>query len=475
MYGHTHDWLSRLIAGLITVMFLGCTSTPSPITEEVVEEALPEATEVPETWATLAEQAGPVDNGWLQSFQDPQLEALVEEALVQNPSILIAAANVESAAAAAVIAGAALKPAVAAGAGAEQTYGGSPIDTNSWAIGMSWELDLWGKSRARAAAGEAAYEATVADYRGARQSLAGMVSKTWFLATEAYRIRALSQEIVNINRHMLKLVEKRYNVGQVPLQDVHLSKAELSTAEENLRKTQIAFEQAIRGLEVLLGRYPAAAIEVSGDYIPVPPPVPVGLPSELLKRRPDLVAAEKRVAAAFQLTVEAEAARLPSISLTAGGGQASNDVINLLGADRNFFSLGANFLAPIYSGGALEAQVQIATADQKAALAAYGQSALTAFSEVETTLSNEQLIGEREGFLEEVVTENKAALQLVKKQYEVGRVDLLSVLIIQARLIGAEAALISIRNDRLTNRVNLHLALGGSFEKQIKTKDDTNE
>jgi NodT family efflux transporter outer membrane factor (OMF) lipoprotein len=464
MFAFTYRWILRLAIVALVSVFVSCASKPSPTTEEVVEQAMPQETEIPDNWAALAEKAGSVDDGWLKNFKDPKLEALVEEALDQNPGLRIAAANVESAAAVAVIAGAALKPTVAAGAGVEQTHGGSPIDTNSWAVGLSWELDLWGKLRARAAAGEAAYEATVADYQGARQSLAAMTAKTWFLTTEAYRQRALTEENVRINVRMIELAEARYRVGKVSRQDVHLAKADLAAAEERLRKTQIAYGQAARGLEVLLGRYPRADVEVRKNFIPVPPPVPIGLPAELLKRRPDLVAAERRVAVAFQLTVEAEAARLPSVSLTAGGGQASNDFVNLLGVDRNFFSVGANFLAPIYTGGALEAQVQIATADQKAALAAYGQTALTAFSEVETALANERLIEEREVFLEDVVKENSAALKLAQKQYEVGQVDLLSVLIIQARLIGAEAALISIRNDRLANRVNLHLALGGSFE-----------
>ena len=215
---------------------------------------------------------------------------------------------------------------------------------------------------------------------------------------------------------------------------------------------------------MLLGRYPGAELEVKQEFSNVPPPVPAGLPSELLERRPDLVAAEKRVASAFQRTVEAEAAKLPSIKLTAGGGQATNDLINLLGVERNFFNVGANFVAPIYTGGALEAQVDIATSDQETALAAYGQTALIAFSEVETALSNEQLIAEREKYLKDVVNQYTKALKVSKKQYEVGRTDLLSVLIVQARLIGAESALISIRDDRLANRVNLHLALGGSFE-----------
>ena len=452
------------MALLLLAFLWGCASTPSPTTEEIVEQAIPEQTEIPDKWGALVEQAGPIDDGWIKSFNDSQLESLVEEALENNPGLRIAAANVDQASAAAVIAGAALKPTIGAGANLERTAGGSPIDTNSWAVGLSWELDLWGKLRARAAAGEAAYEATLADYQGARQSLAALTAKSWFLSTEAIRQRSLAEESIGLYKRMLELAEARYRTGKVSSQDVYLARADLSSAEERFRKAQISYEQAVRSLELLLGRYPSAELEVKQEFSNVPPPVPAGLPSELLERRPDLVAAEKRVASAFQRTVEAEAAKLPSIKLTAGGGQATNDLINLLGVERNFFNVGANFVAPIYTGGALEAQVDIATSDQETALAAYGQTALTAFSEVETALSNEQLIAEREKYLTDVVHQYSKALKVSRKQYEVGRTDLLSVLIVQARLIGAESALISIRDDRLANRVNLHLALGGSFE-----------
>jgi len=416
---------------------------------------------------TLKSQAGPVDDGWIKGFEDPLLEALVEEAIAHNPGLRIAAANVESAAGMAVISGAAMKPAVAAGVGTESSYGGSPLDTDAWAVSASWEIDLWGKLRARAAAGEAVYRATVADYNGARQSLAALTAKSWFLLTESYQQHTLLEDSVQIYEKMLDLAETRYRVGKVSKQDVHLAKADLSSAEERLRQMQTAMDQAARSLEVLLGRYPKAEITIKKEFSEMPPSVPVGLPSDLLTRRNDLIAAENRVAAAFQQTVEAEAAKLPSFSLTASGGGASNDLNDLLGNDRGFFTVGANFLAPVYSGGALEAQVDISTANQEAALASYGQTALTAFSEVETSLKNENLITEREAYLVDVVSENTEALKIAEKQYQVGRTDLLNVLIIQARLIGARASLISIRNDRLTNRVNLHLALGGSFEETV--------
>jgi NodT family efflux transporter outer membrane factor (OMF) lipoprotein len=452
----------------------GCAKTPSPTTTEVAEQALPETTKVPEDWTskgneklpdqTLNGLAGPVEDGWIKSFKDPQLESLVQEAVNHNPGLRIAAANVDRAAAVAVISGAALKPSVGAGAAGEKSYGGSLLDTDAWGVGMAWEIDLWGKLRARAAAGEAAYEVSVADYNGARQSLAALTAKAWFLLTEAYQQRSLIEESVSIYEKMLSLAESRYKIGKVSKQDIHLARADFSSANERLRQMQTAFEQAARSLEILLGRYPNAEINAGKEFVAMPPAIPVGLPSDILQRRYDLISAEKQVAAAFQQIIEAEAARLPSLSLTATGGRVSNDLNNLLGSDPGFFNVGANFLAPIFTGGSLEAQVEITEANQEVALAAYGQTALTAFSEVERSLRNETLIMEREAFLVDVVTDNNQALKLAQKQYQVGRTDMLNVLINQARLIGAKASLISIQNDRLTNRVNLHLALGGDFE-----------
>jgi len=156
------------------------------------------------------------------------------------------------------------------------------------------------------------------------------------------------------------------------------------------------------------------------------------------------------------VTEEARLARLPSFTLTAtaGGNADINDFVA---------SIGAGIFAPLFTGGALEAQVDIASADQKAALAVYGQALLTAFREVEDALANEGLFEERERFLESVVDSNEGALDMARMQLEEGAIDTLSVLQIQARVIAARAGLIRIRGQRLAQRVNLHLALGGSF------------
>ena len=446
-------------AAAMLVVLCGCAVQQPRETTELVTEALPETTEVPAEWSAAAEDTGEVDDGWLTEFRDPQLNALAAEALDNNLNLRLAATQVDRAAALARAAGAALKPAVGFAGDIAETWGDTNASGTTYgaSLVMSWEADVWGRVRAGAQAGEEALAASVADYEYARQSLVASIAKTWFLASEVKLQRALIEDAVATFRDILEVVEIKREVGQVTDKDVALAKADLASAEEALRQAESAYQQIQRGLEVLLGRYPAANLEAATDLAALPPPVPVGLPSDIIARRPDLQAAERRVAAAFLLQEEAELARLPSFNLTAAAGvdSALDDAIG---------SLAAGIVAPIFTGGALEAQVEIATADQQAAIAAYGQTLLAAFEEVETALSNQALFAERQRFLETVVAENEKALDIARAEYDVGKIDLLSVLQLQARVIGARTSLIRIRDERLAQRVDLHLALGGSFE-----------
>lgn len=449
-----------------SVLLCACTATKSPDRDNIVTQALPSTTAIPQSWQSLAAKPGEIDSGWLSHFKDPQLESLVQEALNNNLSLRAATANVTKAEALAVQAGAALKPAVGLGGSTRSTESGrgNLLDTDAMAISVSWELDLWGKLRARAQSGEEAYFATVAEYEFARLSLVGQVTKTWLLATEIHQQQLLAEETIVIFKQMLQYAKNRRDVGKVTSLDVHLAAADLASAESALRTIKNTQLQVTRSLEILLGRYPSSEIQARKEFLPLPDSIPSGVPSDLLERRLDLISAERLVAAAFQRTEEAKAAKLPSFSLTASAGQSSSDLVSLLGLDKNYFNVGANFIAPLYSGGALDAQVEIQTANQEQALANYGQTALKAFSEVESALTNERVLGEQEDLIRVSVKENKDALRITKNQYNVGKIDLFTVLQIQARLNSARSELIRILNARLTQRVDLHMALGGDFE-----------
>jgi NodT family efflux transporter outer membrane factor (OMF) lipoprotein len=456
----------KVIPSVIALVIVAACAAPkpAPTTAEIVAEALPSTTNISAGWAA-AMSKGVVEDGWLQSFEDPRLEALAAEVLRNSPVLRAAAANVESAAAAARQAGANLAPVVSIGGGAGTSQRGSiDTQTSGVALNVGWELDVWGRLSAAAAAAEASYQAIESDFEYGRQSLIAQTAKAWFLATDARQQKMLAQEAVDIYTQLLEIATVREKVGRASAQDVYLARADQSSAEEKLRFAQGAFEQALRSIELMLGRYPSAELEASEDFVPVPPAIPVGVPSALLERRPDIVAAERRVAAAFQRTESAKAAKLPQIGLSLSGGRSSSELVGLIGADQNFWSAAANFVAPIDIGGGLQAQVEISTAEQEAAVAGYGQAALRAFGEVEQALSNESLMAEREDFLSSVVQDNTRAYEASKTQYDVGKIDMLSLLQMQARVLGSRAALVHIRNARLAQRVDLHLALGGSFE-----------
>lgn len=447
---------------VLCVVVAGCASQlkDAPPSEEVLEDALPESTTIRAEWAAPAGDTGEVDDAWLATFNDPELDALVAEALnEQNPNLRVFAAQVDRAQAAARLASAALKPTVSLGANLSGTGGPEQVEQQSATvgIGISWEPDVWGRIRAGANAADESLRATVADFEFARQSIAANVALSWYVATELRLQAELAAEIVDLLAETVTLVERKQQVGQVSMQDVYLVRADLLGAEDALRQAISGQQQARRALEILLGRYPAGEIETASGLVPVPPPISTGLPVDILERRADVIAADRRVAAAFFLTEEARLARLPSFPLTAGVG-GNSDLDGLI------TDLSLGLVAPLYTGGALEAQVEIATADQEAAIAAYGATVLQALEEVEGALTNEDLLEQREALLERSVDNNLKAWELARKQYDIGEIDLLSVLQMQTRWVGSRTALIRVQNARLAERINLHLAIGGSFE-----------
>jgi len=191
--------------------------------------------------------------------------------------------------------------------------------------------------------------------------------------------------------------------------------------------------------------------------------VPVGMPSELLERRPDVVAAERRVAAAFYRVQEAKAARLPRISLTAAVTSISSELFVLKDRDNPVWSAGASLTAPLFLGGQLQAQVEVRTAEQKQALAEYARVGSRAFGEVENALSTAFTLDAREAILRDAVVDNGRALELANVRFRVGAGDLRAVQQQSLALHAARTALLRVQTERLVQRVNLHLALGGSF------------
>ena len=296
-----------------------------------------------------------------------------------------------------------------------------------------------------------------------------MVAKGWFLATEARLQKATAEDMVVAAERQLGLAQDRQRVGVGDDYDVTLARANLATYRDSVVGLDLAYQQALRSLESLAGRYPAAAVKVPAQLATMPGPVPVGMPSELLERRPDVVAAERRVAAAFYRVEEAKAARLPRISLTGAVNSISSDVFVLKDRDNPVWSVGAGLVAPLFLGGQLQAQQDIRTAEQQQAIAEYGRVGARAFGEVENALSAAFNLDAREAILKQAVADNTRALELANIRYKVGSGDLRAVQQQLLALSASRTALLRVQSERLVQRVNLHLALGGSFEQPATT------
>ena len=447
------------------VMLAGCALKAPPTHTDVVEQALPKATRIPPAWRADP-RGGEVPNGWLKSFDDPTLDAIVAEAIANNLDLKAAGFKVAIAQQTVVVVGSRLLPWVGVQAGATGTkdFDDGTFGSTSAFLGVAWELDVWGRLRAQRAASEANAEAVALDYAYARQSLAATTAKLWYLAVEARQFLALSERAVGVFSDLLTLVQFRRNAGKDSDLDVVDVRAKLEQAQSDVERARESVGEARRALEVLLGRYPAAEIEVAAVYPPLPPLAGTGVPSALLERRPDLIAAEREVLAAFRREEAAELALLPDFSLSLAGGRLGDQVLSLLHLNPWLASAGIGVSIPIYTGGALQAKVVIATAQQSEAVTRYGAVALTAFREVENSLSNERLLALQLPLEQKSLDDRTEAVRIATIQYKTGRRDLLWVAQLQTAQLATEANVIKLRGAQRTNRVRLYQVLGGSFD-----------
>lgn len=457
MRSHAVRRVSRGLLGAGVLWLAGCATTPVPETRAV---ATP-----PVQWASGA-PPGPVAAGWIADFGDPVLVQLVDEALAHNHDLQATAVSVEQAQAEARKAASAQVPMVGVNAGAQRAG-----DTESFvqsntgvSLGIAWEADVWGRIRAGVSAGKAGVEAARADYAAARQSLAAQVGKAWFQAIEAQQQHTLAQESLANLHEILRIVQAQQHAGLASGLDLHLVQTDLGTTEARVQETATAQRDAVRSLELLLGRYPAAELQVRTELPAEPAPPPAGQPAELLARRPDLRAAEARVAAAFALARQARAARLPRISLTSAAGTASTALQALVLPIDSFWYIGVNLFQPLIDGGKLKADVAIADAKQTAALEQYAGKVLHACGEVEHSLDAEAGLRARSKGLQEAASEADQAYRLAMRRYQEGEAGLLDALQLQQRLLTIRQSLYHVELLQLTERINLHLALGGDFQ-----------
>ncbi len=458
------------LAFAITALLGGCAILSPPDAEQIRADAL-YGTELSAYWTADTPPSGKVGDNWLATFEDEQLDKLVVEALKRNPDLRAAAAQVEQSAAYADIAQAQLLPSLSLfGTGGVKNSGGDMGSALSGAmLAISWEPDLWGRLRYGRNAANEDYASAKADYEFARQSMAAQVARSWFLATETKLQLAAAQDMVKASGELVRLSEDRQRIGNGSNRDVSLARANLGNLEDGVRQASLAHQQALRSLELLVGRYPSAELEAAPALPKFPEPVPVGMPLNVLERRPDMIAAERRVAAAFDRVSQAKAAKLPQLPLNASIASLSSDVLSLKDDYENpSGGAGAKLLAPLYRGGELDANVEVRTAQQREALARYAGQALKALGDVENALATSKSLADRVGLLAQVLADQETTLKYEQELFRVGRQDLRAVQQQQMAVQAARMSLLRVQSEQLIQRVNLHLALGGSFAEPIK-------
>jgi len=431
----------------------------------------------PGTWSATKQARAGVDTQWVSRFGDSKLNSLVREALVQNQDMRIAAERVVRASEAAKISDATSKPQVGLGVDGTRRknifvgfpFGGSQISNNYGVeLKVDWEPDLWGMARAGKSAALAEWQAGGQDYRAARASLAGQVAKAWFALAEANEQVSLAKQALEIRKKTETAVSERFQrdlreEGGTASQ-LRLAQTDVASAKADLSGKQGDLENARRQIELLVGRYPAGKLTGRTRLPRVPSSPPSGLPSELLMRRPDILAAERRYSATVKRIKEAKLSIFPSFKITGTAGTTTDSLGKILNSDFGVWSIAGNIAQPILTGGRVKSEIRVRKSNQREALATLHKTVLNAFGEVEKALASERWLQRREREMREAATLAKDAAKAAEDDFRDGNGDALTLFNAQTRRIQIESQYASLRRVRLTNRVDLHLALGGGFK-----------
>ena len=423
---------------------------------------------------------------WWTLFGDPQLDALEEQVSVSNQSIAQAEAQFRAARAAAGVARGGLFPTVTGGASATRsrsgsgrggttllsspggtpgtsTSAGSTVSIYQVPVDVSYEVDVWGKVRRLIESSVATAQASAGDLETIRLSLQAELAVDYFELHGLDAQQLLLSTTADAYRKALDLTTNRYNQGVASGVDVAQAQTQLETTRAQAIDLGVQRSQLEHAIAVLTGKAPS---ELTISQAPVgvqPPAVPLALPSELLERRPDIAANERRMAAANAQVGVQVAAYYPTISLTASGGFESTSLADLFSWPSRFWSLGASAVETLFNGGTRRAATEQARANYDAAVAAYRQTVLTAFQDVEDNLSALRVLDAEAAQQQIAVTAAERSLALSNYRYQGGITTYLEVITAQAAALANERTAVDILTRRMTAAVNLVKALGGGW------------
>jgi NodT family efflux transporter outer membrane factor (OMF) lipoprotein len=440
------------------------------------------ATETPSSFKELKgwKVAQPQDNvirgAWWNMYSDPQLNTLEEQVNISNQNIAAAEAQLREARTQIRQARAGYFPTVTTAPSATRTHNSANLGQSHFANGFNsneftlpadatWAPDVWGRIRRSVEASRANAQASAADLEAARLLAHAEVAQDYFQLRALDAQKQLLLSTVNIYKRFLELTKNRYASGVASRSDVLVAQTQFEGAEAQYIDVGVQRAQLEHAIAVLIGK-PASDFSIPESPFPhdaVPPPIPAGMPSDLLERRPDIAAAERLAAVANAQIGVAEAAYYPTITLSASGGFQSSKISDLLTWPSHIWAIGATISETVFDAGLRGAQTDQARAAYDASVATYRQTVLAAFQNVEDNLSALRILEEEAVAQDEAVKAARQSVVVYTNQYKAGTSSALDVIVVQAVALADERTAITILGNRMTDSVLLIEALGGGW------------
>ncbi len=469
--------VAGLIALLVVLLLAGCEVGPKytkatvPTTPSFKEEP-PESFKEAGQWKPAQPEDQALRGKWWEVYGDPQLNALEEQLTVSNQNLKVAEARLREARATVRFNRAAQFPTISTGpsisaihASGNRPYVRTTGNTGDFVlpIDLSYEIDLWGRVRRTVAAAREETQATAADYATASLSLHAELAIDYFELRSADAQKRLLDDTVKAYTDALQLTTNRFSGGVAPKSDVAQAQTQLDTTRVQDTDVTIARAQFEHAIAILIGKPPAELNLASAPLDLQPPTIPGALPSELLERRPDIAAAERRVAEAFQQIGIARAAYFPTLTLNGSAGLEGTSILNWMNWPSRFWAVGPQMIETLFDGGRRRAGSDTAVANYDGTVATYRQTALTAFQEVEDNLAALRILDNEAQQQQQATASAQESLQLFTNRYKGGVDTYLQVINAQTVALQNERNNVDILRRRMDASVLLIKALGGGW------------
>ena len=463
-----------LVSLTLLLLVVGCSFAPEYRPPQM---NLPEAYQGDGPWQAATPKDDIARGDWWTIFGDPELDRLEELALSGNPGLQVALARLQQARAALGVSRSGYYPqldlnpgSVRSRTSADFTSSGEPEYSTviDLPLDLAYEIDLWGRVRNTARAAEAAADAQTADYRTALLSLQVEVARSWFALRALDSELALLERTTALRRDNLKLVRSRFEAGESGKIDLSRAETELNSAEIEAREVARRRQLLQHSLAELVGQ-PASDFTIPSLPLDLAPPdIAPGVPTTLLERRPDVAAAERRMAAANADIGIARAAFFPSITLFGSAGFRSAEAADLFKSNNQTWAIGPNISLPIFKGGRNRANLKGAWAAWDEAVAGYRQTVLGAIGEVEDSLSNLHFYQAQAGLLQAAIKSSGQAAELSRKRYRAGLVSYLEVVDTERTMLQFQRQAARILGQQLETSTFLVKAIGGGWKQEIE-------